>query len=132
VEERLRHWSKTKLRNEGVTLYNLRAKLSGYLFSEVIIHVSVGQDEDLPYHKFSQGDMVSVVVVVCMDILKHLKVMLSRNNPLTEQPFEGVILDKKKKLLSVVAKEYPEDIASGLWVCIPLIFFSSSKLKILL
>jgi len=49
--------------------------------------------------------------------------MLSRNNPLTEQPFEGVILDKKKKLLSVVAKEYPEDLASGQWVCPHLIFF---------
>jgi hypothetical protein len=41
---------------------------------------------------------------------------MTRTDPLSEKPMEGVVLDKSKSRLQVVVKDYPPNLSEGTWV----------------
>jgi hypothetical protein len=41
---------------------------------------------------------------------------MTRTDPLSEKPMEGVVLDKSKSRLQVVVKDYPPNVSEGTWV----------------
>ena len=61
-EARLTSWSRERLQEEGVVLFDLRAKLDGALFRDSIVRFTpaAGRDAMLPFHSFSRGDMVLI------------------------------------------------------------------------
>eukprot|EP00798_Chlamydomonas_sp_ICE-L_P001598 gene1598-32987_t len=62
----------------GLVLLGLAGKKKGNFFGKAVLVFTPAVGGDLPFHRFSSGDLV----------------MLSRNNPLTEKPFEGSLLDR--------------------------------------
>ncbi len=44
---------------------------------------------------------------------------MTRTDPLSEKPMEGVVLDKSKSRLQVVVKDYPPNVSEGTWVLTP-------------
>lgn len=58
VEERLRNWSPRRLRNEGFALFNLVAESRGSLFQDQVMRFTMKNKDVLPFHRFSNGDIV--------------------------------------------------------------------------
>ncbi|MEC7723856.1 MAG: hypothetical protein VYB36_08075, partial [Candidatus Thermoplasmatota archaeon] len=77
VEERWRHWSKSRLVDAGLTLYDLKARPRGRLFGDPILVFEARDGGRLPVHRFAHGDMV----------------ILSRTRPWGEKTVEGLVLD---------------------------------------
>ncbi|ELR16091.1 uncharacterized protein ACA1_224920 [Acanthamoeba castellanii str. Neff] len=99
VEEKLTKWSKARLEKEGQTIFNLCARPVGHLFREEILQFAPAGSDFMPYHRFAHGDMV----------------LMTRTDPLSEKPMEGVVLDKSKSRLQVVVKDYPPNVSEGTW-----------------
>ena len=98
VEERLRKWSRNRLVENGITLFDLEGKNDGWLFGERIVKL-VAKGETLPHHRFRHGDIV----------------ILSRKNPLKEKVIEGTVLSRSRKFIRIVVNEQPEKIRSDTW-----------------
>ena len=98
VEERLRRWSRDRLVENGLTLFDLSARNDGWLFGDRVVKV-VAPGAHLPHHRFRQGDMVT----------------LCRRDPLKEKVVEGTVLARSRKHIRVVVSSQPERIRDGTW-----------------
>ncbi len=99
VEERLKKWSKAKLRENGYALFNLEARYSGRLFGERIVRLRSNGESGLGNHRFQQGD----IVTIC------------RHEPLKEKVVEGIVLQRKRGSLSIVISSDMHKVRSGTW-----------------
>ena len=99
VEERWRHWSKSRLVEAGLTLYDLKARPRGRLFGDPILIFEARDGGRLPVHRFSHGDMV----------------ILSRTRPWGEKTIEGLVLDRGPTRVRVVVGERPKGVRDGVW-----------------
>jgi len=99
VEERLRAWSDRRLKDAGIALFRLRGRTAGWLFGERILSFQSEGGDDLPWHKFGQGDIVSI----------------SRKRPWLERSTEGTVLDRSRRRLRVVVNDTPDDLRQGTW-----------------
>ena len=98
VEERLRKWSRSRLVENGVTLFDLEGRNDGWLFGERVVKLFT-RGEALPQHRFRQGDMVT----------------LSRKNPLKESVIEGTVLSRSRKFIRIVVNEQPTKVRQDTW-----------------
>ena len=98
VNERWKTWSKQRLVEAGITLFDLRGRSSGRFFGDPIL-VFESREGRLPYHKFGHGDMV----------------IISRARPWSEKVVEGVVLDTNRNRIRVIVSEKPGDIRKGGW-----------------
>ena len=98
VNERWKTWSKQRLVEAGITLFDLRGRSSGRFFGDPIL-VFESREGRLPYHKFGHGDMV----------------IISRARPWGEKVVEGVVLDTNRNRIRVIVAEKPGDIRKGGW-----------------
>lgn len=99
IEDRLKSWSNKRLEDAGLAIFRLKGRTSGWLFSERILTFKSEKDEELPWHRFGQGDIVTI----------------SRKRPWTEKFTEGTVLDRTRKRIRVVVSETPEDLRRGTW-----------------
>jgi len=99
VEERLKKWPKTRLAENGLALFDLRARNDGWLFGERVVKLTSDKAGGLPHHRFSQGDIVT----------------MCRKDPLHEKVCEGVVFSRARKHLRVVVSEQPERVRDGTW-----------------
>ena len=98
VEERLRKWSRSRLVENGVTLFDLEGRNDGWLFGERVVKLFT-RGEALPQHRFRHGDMVT----------------LSRKNPLKESVIEGTVLSRSRKFIRIVVNEQPTKVRQDTW-----------------
>jgi len=98
VEERLRKWSRDRLVENGITLFDLEGRNDGWLFGERIVKL-FGRGGTLPHHRFRHGDIVT----------------LSRHNPLKEKVIEGTVLSRSRKFIRIVVNEQPAKIRTDTW-----------------
>ena len=98
VNERWKNWTKSRLVEAGLTLFDLRGRSSGRFFGEPIL-IFESRDGPLPYHKFGHGDMV----------------IISRARPWGEKVIEGVVMDTNKKRIRIIVTEKPSDLKKGGW-----------------
>ncbi len=98
VEERLKKWSRERLVENGITLFDLEGRNDGWLFGQRIVKLFT-RGEALPHHRFRHGDIV----------------ILSRKNPLKEKVIEGTVLSRSRKFIRVVVTQQPEKIRSDTW-----------------
>lgn len=98
VNDRWKTWSKQRLTEAGLTLFDLKARASGRFFGDPIL-VFEARDGGLPFHKFGHGDMV----------------IISRARPWGEKVVEGVVLDTNNRRIRVIVAEKPGDIKKGGW-----------------
>lgn len=99
TERRLRNWPKERLISNGVALFDLVAKPDGWLFDQRVVKLSKKGRRDLGSHRFRQGDIV----------------MLSRGDPLSEEPVEAIVSDRRRDSIRVVLPELPSDIRKDSW-----------------
>ena len=99
IDERLKTWSNRRLEDAGLVLFKLKGRTSGWLFNERILTFQADNGQELPWHKFGQGDIVTI----------------SRKRPWTEIVTEGTVLDRSRKRIRVVVSEPPEDLRRGTW-----------------
>lgn len=100
MEDRLQNWKTSKLTSYGLTLFRLVGRLNGCLFNETIIRFTTSDYSNLPFHRFTRGDMI----------------LISRRNPLEEKATEGNVLDKGPSFLTVVVRQPPNQLTDGVWV----------------
>ena len=98
VNERWKNWTKSRLVEAGLTLFDLRGRSSGRFFGDPIL-IFESRDGPLPYHKFGHGDMV----------------IISRARPWGEKIIEGVVMDTNKKRIRIIVTEKPSDLKKGGW-----------------
>ncbi|MGB1588782.1 MAG: AAA domain-containing protein [Candidatus Poseidoniaceae archaeon] len=98
VNERWKNWTKSRLVEAGLTLFDLRGRSSGRFFGDPIL-IFESRDGPLPYHKFGHGDMV----------------IISRARPWGEKVIEGVVMDTNKKRIRIIVTEKPSDLKKGGW-----------------
>ena len=98
VNDRWKTWSKQRLTEAGLTLFDLKARASGRFFGDPIL-VFEAREGGLPFHKFGHGDMV----------------IISRARPWGEKVVEGVVLDTNNRRIRVIVAEKPGDIKKGGW-----------------
>ncbi|KAG1677719.1 hypothetical protein FOA52_001031 [Chlamydomonas sp. UWO 241] len=98
-EERLRKWPLERLRREGLVLIGMRGVRGGSYLGKVILTFSQAAGGDLPFHRFSSGDMITI----------------SRNNPMEERPTEGLVLDRGRFEIRLVADWPPSGMESGVF-----------------
>tara|TARA_B100000287_G_scaffold365124_1_gene359683 strand:+ start:681 stop:2717 length:2037 start_codon:yes stop_codon:yes gene_type:complete len=99
IDERLKSWSNRRLEDAGLAIFKLKGRTNGWLFSERIISFQAESGKELPWHRFGQGDIVTI----------------SRKRPWTELVTEGTVLDRSRKRIRVVVAEPPEDLRRGTW-----------------
>eukprot|EP00775_Hariotina_reticulata_P004851 gene4851-5098_t len=75
AEDRLQSWPVPRLMSEGVALFNLAAAADGGVFRDVLVKFFL-PNRPLPFHTFSQGDIL----------------LVSTGSPLDDS-FEGVVVD---------------------------------------
>ncbi|KAL2630305.1 hypothetical protein R1flu_014991 [Riccia fluitans] len=89
MKERLRNWTKQRLQDEGMAIFDLSVKPDGKLYRDTILRFYRAQgDGILPvHHQFSQGDVIAI----------------SRKNPLEEEGsvIEGVVMERARRFLRV-------------------------------
>jgi regulator of nonsense transcripts 1 len=98
VEERLSKWSRNRLVEDGVTLFDLEARNDGWLFGDRVVKL-FARKQNLPHHRFRHGDMVS----------------LSRKDPLKEKAIEGTVLARSRKFIRIVVNAQPSGVRDGTW-----------------
>jgi len=98
VNDRWKNWTKSRLVEAGLTLFDLRGRSSGRFFGDPIL-IFESRDGPLPYHKFGHGDMV----------------IISRARPWGEKIIEGVVMDTNKKRIRIIVTEKPSDLKKGGW-----------------
>ena len=99
TDERLRNWSRSKLRAHGLALFDLKAKADGWLFGQRIVKLQFEGGGKFGQHRFRQGDIV----------------MLSRNDPISERPIEAIVSDRFKNRIRVVMPDLPSELRRGFW-----------------
>jgi len=99
IDERLKSWSNRRLEDAGLAIFKLKGRTNGWLFSERIISFQAESGKELPWHRFGQGDIVTI----------------SRKRPWNELVTEGTVLDRSRKRIRVVVAEPPEDLRRGTW-----------------
>ena len=99
VEERWKKWKRSRLVESGLALFDLVARPRGQLFGESIAVFSMRGGGELPWHKFSHGDIV----------------IISRSRPWDEKVVEGVVLDRSRSRIRVVCGELPDGLRKGSW-----------------
>ena len=99
VEERWKRWSKEKLKNSGLTLFDVVGRKRGRLFGEQILIFNNRDKSELPLHKFSHGDIV----------------LISRKRPWDEKITEGIVLDRNRIRIRIVVSESPDGLRAGTW-----------------
>ena len=99
IDERLKSWSNRRLEDAGLAIFKLKGRTAGWLFSERILSFQAESGNELPWHRFGQGDIVTI----------------SRKRPWTELVTEGTVLDRSRKRIRVVVSEPPEDLRRGTW-----------------
>ena len=99
IDERLKSWSNRRLEDAGLVLFKLKGRTSGWLFNERVLTFQADNGQELPWHKFGQGDIVTI----------------SRKRPWAEIVTEGTVLDRSRKRIRVVVAEPPEDLRRGTW-----------------
>ena len=99
IDERLKSWSNRRLEDAGLAIFKLKGRNNGWLFSERIISFQAESSKELPWHRFGQGDIVTI----------------SRKRPWNELVTEGTVLDRSRKRIRVVVAEPPEDLRRGTW-----------------
>ena len=99
IDERLKSWSNRRLEDAGLAIFKLKGRTSGWLFSERIVTFQAENGGELPWHRFGQGD----IVTIC------------RKRPWVELVTEGTVLDRSRKRIRVVVSEPPEDLRRGTW-----------------
>ena len=99
VKEKLQNWSKKKLIENGISLFDLIGKNDGWLFGQRIIKFTNKKRSDMGFHRFRQGDIV----------------LISRKDPLKETPLEGTIYSTSRTSIKVVFSESPKDIRKHTW-----------------
>eukprot|EP00871_Galdieria_phlegrea_P001447 jgi/Galph1/2302/GphlegSOOS_G972.1 len=85
VKERLSKWSRERLEREGVALFELTGKLDGELYGQGIAKFFIGNNQSLPFHRMTQGDLV-----LCIR---------------GKQSIQGTVLERHRKYLRVVVGE---------------------------
>ena len=90
VEERLRSWSRSRLKAEGVALFDLSPSSKGNLFQDKVIRFQNSAKSRLPAHQFSSGDSV--------------RVTLRGLDPLQSEGVEGVVLERSFRHIDVCFK----------------------------
>ena len=90
VEERLRTWSKSRLRAEGVALFDLSPSSKGNLFQDKVIRFQNSVRSRLPAHQFSPGDSI--------------RVTQRGLDPLRAEGVEGVVLERSFRHIDVCFK----------------------------
>ncbi|KAL3688211.1 hypothetical protein R1sor_014520 [Riccia sorocarpa] len=89
MTERLKNWTKQRLHDEGMAIFDLSVKPDGKLYRDTILRFYRAQgDGVLPvHHQFSQGDVIAI----------------SRKDPLEEEGsvIEGVVMERARRFLRV-------------------------------
>ena len=98
-EERLKNWPDSKLKSNGIALFDLIAKPDGWLFGQRVVKLRSGSDSGFGSHRFRQGDIIT----------------LSRSNPLTEKPHEAIVANSGRRSIRIVMPEIPSDLRRGKW-----------------
>jgi regulator of nonsense transcripts 1 len=99
VVEKLQNWTKKKLIENGISLFDLIGKNDGWLFGQRVIKFTNRRKKNLGIHRFRQGDIV----------------LVSRRDPLKETPLEGTIYSTTRNSIKIVFLETPKDIRKDTW-----------------
>ena len=99
VHKRWKEWSKQRMTSAGLALFDLTGRSQGRFFGDPILIFEARGGGELPFHRFSHGDMV----------------VISRARPWGEKVVEGVVLDRNSRRIRVVASDKPSDIRKGGW-----------------
>ena len=99
VIEKLQNWTKKKLIENGISLFDLIGKNDGWLFGQRVIKFTNRRKKNLGIHRFRQGDIV----------------LVSRRDPLKETPLEGTIYSTTRNSIKIVFLETPKDIRKDTW-----------------
>jgi len=99
VVEKLQNWTKKKLIENGISLFDLIGKNDGWLFGKRVIKFTNRRKKNLGIHRFRQGDIV----------------LVSRRDPLKETPLEGTIYSTTRNSIKIVFLETPKDIRKDTW-----------------
>ncbi|MDE0953788.1 MAG: AAA domain-containing protein [Candidatus Poseidoniales archaeon] len=99
VIEKLQNWTKKKLIENGISLFDLIGKNDGWLFGKRVIKFTNRRKKNLGIHRFRQGDIV----------------LVSRRDPLKETPLEGTIYSTTRNSIKIVFLETPKDIRKDTW-----------------
>jgi superfamily I DNA and/or RNA helicase len=99
VVEKLQHWSRKKLIENGIALFDLIGKNDGWLFGQRIIKFTNKKKKDLGVHRFRQGDIV----------------LISKKDPLKETPLEGTIYSTTRNSIKIVFSDLPKNIRKDTW-----------------
>ncbi|CAM6126000.1 unnamed protein product [Calypogeia fissa] len=90
MKDRIKTWSKKRLQDEGLALFDLSVRPDGQLYKDTVLRFYNSQGNGfLPtYHEFSHGDVVAI----------------SRRNPLEsdDSAVEGVVMERARRFLRVV------------------------------
>ena len=99
VVEKLQHWPRKKLIENGIALFDLIGKNDGWLFGQRIIKFTNKKKKDLGVHRFRQGDIV----------------LISKKDPLKETPLEGTIYSTTRNSIKIVFSNLPKNIRKDTW-----------------
>ena len=99
VVEKLQHWPRKKLIENGIALFDLIGKNDGWLFGQRIIKFTNKKKKDLGVHRFRQGDIV----------------LISKKDPLKETPLEGTIYSTTRNSIKIVFSDLPKNIRKDTW-----------------
>ena len=99
VLQKLQNWTKKKLTENGISLFDLIGKNDGWLFGKRIIKFTNRRKKDLGTHRFRQGDIV----------------LISRKDPLKETALEGTIYSTSRNSIKIVFSDTPKDIRKDTW-----------------
>ncbi|KAK9812656.1 hypothetical protein WJX72_001408 [[Myrmecia] bisecta] len=88
-QERLQTWSKARLEEEGLALFGMRAEPDGTLFRDSVFRFyGADGNKQLPYHTFTQGDIV----------------LISKGSP-DEDAMEAVVMDYSTRWIRVAVPD---------------------------
>ena len=99
LTERQRRWSRQRLEDAGIALFDVEGRTNGWLYGERILAFSRVSRDELPSHRFGHGDMVTI----------------SRKRPWEENPVSGIVLDRSRTRLRVVVGDPPVGLRQGTW-----------------
>ena len=86
LTEQLTNYSKERLIEEGMTLFDLKGKFDGHFFSNIIVKFTEMNHSKLSNHHFNSGDSIS----------------LSIKNPLKDQLLTGTVIGFNQKSIRIL------------------------------
>ena len=99
VLQKLQNWTRKRLIENGISLFDLIGKNDGWLFGQRIIKFTNRRKKDLGAHRFRQGDII----------------LLSRKDPLKETTIEGTIYSTSRNSIKIVFSDIPKNIRKDTW-----------------